>query len=83
METNELYTIWVIHKDVDIKINNVSIGRAKRSKFLGIHVNSLLNQDVHLNIIKTQISKSVGVLNRVMYKIDEKTNLMLCSTSIV
>ena len=54
---------------LDLKINNVSIDRVQCTKFLGVYVDEMLNWDFHLNIIQKKISKCIGILHRVKYKL--------------
>ena len=65
---------------LDLKINNVSIDRVQCTKFLGVYVDEKLNWDFHLNIIQKKISKCIGILHRVKYKLGENLKLVLYFT---
>ena len=67
-------TYFIIHsyrnfenEIIDIKMNNVCLGRVDEGKFLGITIDSKLKYKSHINDICNKISKSIGV----MYKLSK------------
>ena len=48
-----------------LKIKNIKLERVECNKFLGIYLNDKLNWNKHLNKKAYQISKVIGILNKV------------------
>ncbi len=52
---------------LNIKIENTYIERVKEFDFLGLIINENLNWKAHINKIANNISKSMGILNRLKH----------------
>ena len=50
-----------------ISINGMNINRVYVTKFLGVHIDSKLNWNEHISVIKTKVAKNVSIMNRVKH----------------
>ena len=50
---------------INIKIKNIKLVRAECIKFLGVYLNDKLNWNEHLNKKAYQISKVIGIMNKI------------------
>ena len=50
-----------------VSINGMNIQRVYVTKFLGVHIDSKLNWNVHIRVIKTKVAKNVSIMNRVKH----------------
>ena len=48
-----------------VSINGMNINRVYVTKFLGVHIDSKLNWNEHIRVIKTKVAKNVSIMNRV------------------
>ena len=46
-----------------ISINGMNINRVYVTKFLGVHIDSKLNWNEHISVIKTKVAKNVCINN--------------------
>ena len=49
----------------DLRISNDNIEHVNKFNFLGLHLNSKLNWDTHVNIIEKRISKAVSMIKKI------------------
>ena len=68
-EPNKTYFILHTYRKfdgeiIDIKMNNVSLGRYEEGKFLGVTIDSKLKYKTHINTICNKISKSIGIMRK-------------------
>ena len=68
-EQNKTY--FIIHtyrnfdnETIDIKMNDVSLGRFEEGKFLGVTIDSKLKYKTHINDVCCKISKSIGIMRK-------------------
>ena len=50
--------------ELNLRISNDTIEHVNEFNFLGLHLNSKLNWDTHLNIIEKRISRAVGIIRK-------------------
>ena len=50
-----------------ISINGMNINVVYVTKFLGVHIDSKLNWNEHISVIKTKVAKNVSIMNRVKH----------------
>ena len=50
-----------------ISINGMNINRVYVTKFLGVHIDSKLNWNEHISVIKTKVAKNIAIMNRVKH----------------
>ena len=50
-----------------ISIKGMNINRVYVTKFLGVHIDSKLNWNEHISVIKTKVAKNVSIMNRVKH----------------
>ena len=55
-----------------LKINNTLIKRVDHIKFLGVLFDENLTWKNHINLIENKISKSLGILHRVKFLLNQK-----------
>ena len=67
----------------EIKICNSSIDRVCNIRFLRVIIDAKLNWDSHIHMLKTKISRNIGILNKVRNIVNEETKLMLYSTLVL
>ena len=56
-----------------IYIDRIEIGTVNYTNFLGIVIDNKLNWSEHIKHICNKISKSIGIINKVKYKLDTKS----------
>ena len=61
----------------DMIIDNVTIGMAKQTKFLGVIIDHRLTFDSHISYIKGKISRGIGILFKAKRLLNETTLLSL------
>ena len=81
------YMILRKYKDNDIgelnlRISNGNIEHVNEFNFLGHHLNSKLNLDIHVNIIEKRISRAVGIVKK-MQIIFHKTILLSIYNTLI
>ena len=52
--------------ELNLRISNDTIEHVNKFNFLGLHLNSKLNWDTHVNIIEKQISRAVGIIIKLL-----------------
>ena len=57
----------IFEENYMISINGMNINRVYVTKFLGVHIDSKLNWNEHLSVIKTKVAKNVSIMNRVKH----------------
>ena len=55
-----------------LKINNILIKRSNQIKFLGIVIDENITWKDHIDIVEKQVSKSIGVLYKAKYVLNQK-----------
>ena len=50
-----------------VSINGMNINRVYVTKFIGVHIDSKLNWNEHISVIKTEVAKNVSIMNRVKH----------------
>ena len=50
--------------ELNLRISNDNIEHVNEFNFLGLHLNSKLNWDTHINIIEKGISRAVGIIKK-------------------
>ena len=50
-----------------ISINRMNINRVYVTKCIGVHIDSKLNWNEHISVIKTKVAKNVSIMNRVKH----------------
>ena len=63
--------------DVDIRINNVKIGRVYVTKFLGVQIDSQLNWKNHIDYTCKKLSKCVGIIAKARKKLHRSSLINL------
>ena len=67
-------------KDFQIKIDCTNISRVETTKFLGVIIDEKLKWHHHISYVALKLAKSLGILNRLKYKIPKRCMLTLyCS----
>ena len=72
-----------INCDTVIQIDHEPIERVNNIIFLGTYIDSKFCWNTHISHIEGKISKWIGIINRIKYKINEDTKLMLYNTLIL
>ena len=68
-EQNKTYFIVHSYRNfvdeaIDIKMNNVSLGRFEEGNFLGVTIDSKLKYKTHINNVSNKIAKSIGIMRK-------------------
>ena len=63
--------------DINIRINNVEISQVNCIRFLGVIIDSKLNWADHINMIKTKVSKAIGIIYKTRKLLDKCTLVTL------
>ena len=63
------YMLFSKHKNtqlpkLNLKINNSNIQSTSEFNFLGLHINTKLNWDTHVNVIGNKISRVIGIIKK-------------------
>ena len=66
-----------------ISINGMNINRVYVTKFLGVHIDSKLNWNEHIRVIKTKVAKNVSIMNRVKHCLNNSALYSLYCTLIL
>ena len=72
-----------INCDIVIQIDHERIERVNNIKFLGTYIDSKLCWNTHISHIEGKISRWIGIISRIKYKINEDIKLMLYNTLIL
>ena len=62
---------------LNIIINNISIELYSNIKFLGLFIDNKLNWKIHISHILRKLSKSIAILNKIKYKLKEKSLIIV------
>ena len=62
---------------LNITINNIRIEFNSNIKFLGLFVNDKLNWKIHISHILRKLSKSIAILNKIKYKLNHKSLILV------
>ena len=52
-----------------IFINNEEIKFVKSFKFLGIYINDKLNWETHIDLLRSKLSRNIGIINNIKYTV--------------
>ena len=66
-----------VHSDLDIKIHNNKITRVSETKFLGVWIAEKLNWKKHVECVKRNLSRVVGIIYRARHILGTETLLTL------
>ena len=66
-----------VHSDLDIKIYNNKITRVSETKFLGVWIDEKLNWKKHVECVKRNLSRVVGIIYRARHILGTETLLTL------
>jgi len=66
----------------DLKIDDVTIERVCTSKFLGVLIDDKLHWKPHICYVAAKVSRNIGVIKRIRFKINFKTALLLYDTMV-
>ena len=66
-----------VHSDLDIKIYNNKITRVSETKFLGVWIDEKLNWKKHVECVKRNMSRVVGIIYRARHILGTETLLTL------
>ena len=66
-----------------VQIENNVIYQVTSTKFLGIEINSVNGWKEHISIINQKISRAIGIIRRVRYKLSTKTTMLLYDSLIL
>ena len=63
------YMLFSKHKNtqlpkLNLQINNSNIQSTSEFNFLGLHINTKLNWDTHVNVIGNKISRVIGIIKK-------------------
>ncbi len=64
-------------------INNTDIERAQEFNFLGLTLDENVNWNSHINTISNNVSKNIGILNKLKHFLPLKTKLIIYNSLIV
>ena len=53
----------------EVRIDDVVTERVEKCKFLGITIDENLTWKLHIQPVENKVSKNIGVINRIRYKI--------------
>ena len=62
---------------LNIIINNISIELYSNITFLGLFIDNKLNLKIHISHILRKLSKSNAILNKIKYKLNEKSLIIV------
>jgi hypothetical protein len=67
----------------EIFLDNIKILRTEKAKFLGVIIDENLSWKNHITYIKGKISKNIGIINRLKYRVSEGILLSLYDTLVL
>ena len=67
----------LLNTDIVIRIRNVIIERVRVAKFIGVHIDELLNWNCHIKYVKSRLAKSSAILYRCSQFINRTTMYIL------
>ena len=68
---------------LELKINDNSIDQVSTFNFLGLHINSQLTWQTHIDEISKKISRVIGLIYKLQYILPQKILLSLYNTLIL
>ena len=68
---------------LELKINDSSIDQVSTFNFLGLHINSQLTWQTHIDEISKKISRVIGLIYKLQYILPQKILLSLYNTLIL
>ena len=71
-----------IKVNLKIKIDNVETDNVSKTKFLGVIINEKLTWEDHIALVKTKVSKNIGVIRKVRNNSPRNTLQLLYYTLI-
>ena len=67
-------------KNIGISIKNAKIDLVYTIKFLGVLIDNKLNWKDHIDMIKTKLSKNIGIMYKAKYVLNRTSSMILyCS----
>ena len=81
-----MHNIFIInHYDLNCEIflDNIKILRTEKAKFLGVMIDENLSWKNHITYIKGKISKNIGIINRLKYRVSDGILLSLYDTLVL
>ena len=82
IETQHLdqFVNWSTNTEKKHTINGVQLERVSKIKFLGVKIDNKLSWKPHISYIKAKISKSIAILNKAKYLVNQASLFVLyCS----
>ena len=74
----------LLHKsELKIEIDNCALNRVFQTKFLGVIIDCKLTWSDHVSLIASKVSKSIGIINKVKYIVNQDTLRQLYNTLIL
>ena len=73
----------LLNLGLSITIDGFTIERVTSSKFLGVTIDERLSWKPHISLVVNKLTKNVGVMRRIRYKLSSNTMLMLYDTLIL
>ena len=66
--------------DIEISITNAKIDLVYKTKFLGVLTDNKLNWKDHIDMIKTKLSKNIGIMYKAKYLLNRTSSMIVyCS----
>lgn len=72
-----------IKPEIELKINNISIERVYENKFLGVILDHKISWKPHIKHIEAKLAKTIAILNKTRYILNNKSLYILYNTLIV
>jgi Reverse transcriptase (RNA-dependent DNA polymerase)/Endonuclease-reverse transcriptase len=63
--------------NINIVLDGIRLGQVCATKFLGVHIDQKLNWNLHVSHLSKKISKNLGIMWKVSYKLNSDTLKML------
>ena len=58
-------------------MNKIEIKRSDHAKYLGVYIDDEMNWSYHINHLIQHLRKSIGMICKIRYYVNEKTTRML------
>lgn len=71
------------YSEIDLIIDGVQIETVNENAFLGVIIDSNISWKAHIRLIKTKISKSISIINRVKFYLDKNALRSLYCTMVL
>ena len=72
----------ILNQNFKIALNNNELQKVTNVKFLGVHLQSNLQWNIHINEVAKQISKTIGIISRIKHTVPKSVLVMLYKTLI-